>query len=76
MYYYASHHLPSANHLKRSHLGFDDFIRDEAFSNVFHNKLEMIECGILPSKSLIQYPAGIYMFKVNNRTTRTRCEIC
>ena len=21
-------------------------------------------------------PAGIYMFKVNNRNTRTRCEIC
>ena len=21
-------------------------------------------------------PAGIYMFKVNNRHTRTRCEIC
>ena len=23
-----------------------------------------------------QYPAGNYMFKVNNRNTRTRCEIC
>ena len=22
------------------------------------------------------YPAGIYLFKVNNRNTRTRCEIC
>ena len=22
------------------------------------------------------YPAGNYMFKVNNRNTRTRCEIC
>ena len=22
------------------------------------------------------YPIGIYMFKVNNRNTRTRCEIC
>ena len=22
------------------------------------------------------YPAGIYMFKVNNRSTRTRCDIC
>ena len=21
-------------------------------------------------------PVGIYMFKVNNRNTRTRCEIC
>ena len=23
-----------------------------------------------------QFPAGNYMFKVNNRNTRTRCEIC
>ena len=22
------------------------------------------------------YPAGSYMFKVNNRNTRTKCEIC
>ena len=24
----------------------------------------------------ITFPAGNYMFKVNNRHTRTRCEIC
>ena len=23
-----------------------------------------------------EFPAGIYLFKVNNRNTRTRCEIC
>ena len=23
-----------------------------------------------------QFAVGIYMFKVNNRNTRTRCEIC
>ena len=23
-----------------------------------------------------EYPAGIYLLKVNNRSTRTRCEIC
>ena len=23
-----------------------------------------------------RYPAGIYLLKVNNRNTRTRCEIC
>ena len=23
-----------------------------------------------------RYPVGIYLFKVNNRNTRTRCEIC
>ena len=25
---------------------------------------------------IMQYPAGIYLLKVNNRNTRTRCEIC
>ena len=25
---------------------------------------------------LDDYPPGIYLFKVNNRNTRTRCEIC
>ena len=24
----------------------------------------------------VRYPAGIYLFKVNNRNIRTRCEIC
>ena len=27
-------------------------------------------------KKGIYYPANIYLFKVNNRNTRTRCEIC
>ena len=27
-------------------------------------------------KQTLRYPAGIYLFKVNNRNTRTRCEIC
>ena len=27
-------------------------------------------------RNLIGYPAGNYMFKVNNRNTRLRCEIC
>ena len=26
--------------------------------------------------NLILFPAGNYLFKVNNRNTRTRCEIC
>ena len=25
---------------------------------------------------ILQLPAGIYLLKVNNRNTRTRCEIC
>ena len=24
----------------------------------------------------VNYPAGIYMFKVNNRNARTKCKIC
>ena len=28
------------------------------------------------TKSSCTFPAGNYMFKVNNRNTRTRCEIC
>ena len=27
-------------------------------------------------KQTLVIPAGNYMFKVNNRNTRTRCEIC
>ena len=27
-------------------------------------------------KEQVNYPAGNYMFKVNNRSTKTRCEIC
>ena len=29
-----------------------------------------------PRQSFIAFPAGIYLLKVNNRNTRTRCEIC
>ena len=31
---------------------------------------------IVSSIGFIRSPAGNYMFKVNNRNTRTRCEIC
>ena len=30
----------------------------------------------MSSKISDNFPAGNYMFKVNNRNTRTRCEIC
>ena len=43
-------------------------------------------CSLLPKNSFLvfcavgysssSHPAGNYMFKVNNRNTRTRCEIC
>ena len=33
--------------------------------------------NIIHHKTLvITFPAGIYLFKVNNKNTRTRCEIC
>ena len=32
--------------------------------------------GLAHSRHCYRYPAGIYLFKVNNRNTRTRCEIC
>ena len=32
--------------------------------------------GTLLATKLKSYPAGIYLFKVNNRNTRTRYEIC
>ena len=35
-----------------------------------------IENWGLEKPELITIPAGNYMFKVNNRNTRTRCEIC
>ena len=28
------------------------------------------------SRGFLVYPAGNYMFNINNRNTRTRCEIC
>ena len=34
-------------------------------------KFTFLQCG-----NLISIPAGNYMFKVKNRNTRTRCEIC
>ena len=32
--------------------------------------------GSMSKFCLVIYPAGIYLLKVNYRTTRTRCEIC
>ena len=33
-------------------------------------------CNIIPKAINVCNPAGIYLLKVNNRNTRTRCEIC
>ena len=41
--------------------------------NGYESGLHAISCGI-PQGS--DFPAGIYLFKVNKRNTKTRCEIC
>ena len=37
------------------------------------NLLIVIKCYLC---LLLVHPVGIYMFKVNNRNTKARCEIC
>ena len=37
------------------------------------NLLIVIKCYLCV---LLVHPVGIYMFKVNNRNTKARCEIC
>ena len=39
-----------------------------------HNKLKSQIKNVV--RAIIEYPVGIYMFKVNNRGTRSRCEKC
>ena len=46
----------------------------EQFAHARYAKSETIHFVRLFCHS--NYPAGNYMFKVNNRNTRTRCEIC
>ena len=44
----------------------------------FHEERKLykiINITISESTESVYYPAGNYMFKVNNRNTRTRCEI-
>ena len=52
--------------------------------NLQNRQLEVLDsqsanvCSKSTIKTLEQdlYPAGIYLFKMNNETTRTMCEIC
>ena len=42
-----------------------------------HYIFNFLSFDLCDTKFLYQYtPAGIYLLKVNNRNTRTRCEIC
>ena len=56
---------------------------NERTLRLMHNDYENIFNGILEIKNEVtfhiknnQNPAGNCMFKVNNRNTRTKCEIC
>ena len=55
--------LPRAGRLKYLQRNWKKLIGDPAI-------LEIVERHFIP------FPAGNYMFKVNNRNTRTKCEIC
>ena len=46
-------------------------VASEFYSNEFASAVIHRKCN-----SLLPYPAGIYLLKVNNRNTRTRFEIC
>ena len=57
----------------------------KTFCSTTRNCVEYLSLGWTVKASLgvnhttgirITYPAGNYMFKVNNKNTRTRCEIC
>ena len=54
------------------------FLKDmkKVFQNHFILKLNYNSLTLNRNASGQTAPVGIYMFKVNNRNTRTRCEIC
>ena len=64
--------LPLLNTLSQMFLDLQNFLK--CFS-IMHMK---VDCIIKWSALFIRkkIPAGIFLFKVNNRNTRTRCEIC
>ena len=45
-------------------------------NNVNKNTIVKLDTQKLSLKFILNDPAGNYMFKVNSRNTRTRCEIC
>ena len=51
----------------------------EILRNLFGRFIVLVKVSGNPTNSTKctrSNPAGIYLFKVNNRNTRTRCEIC
>ena len=54
--------MPSINRYFRLHVSF-------LFAQLRWNMMSQRQINV-------KYPAGIYLLKVNNRNTRTRCEIC
>ena len=57
--------------------GADDFVIENFVSNLnFLHLYTRIDQGSVSYITILVYPAGNYLFKVNNRNTRTRFEIC
>ena len=54
----------------------DIFTRKKGRYKEQHGKKDFNYVEVCNSLILAVFPANIYMFKVNNRNTRTRCEIC
>ena len=63
------------NHLTGSYM-LGVFTMEE---NIMYTYVQYVLSKPVSFSSLFEicfYPAGIYLLKVNNRNTRTRCEIC
>ena len=57
--------------------GADDFVIENFVSNLnFLHLYTRIDYESVSYITILVYPAGNYLFKVNNRNTRTRFEIC
>ena len=60
--------------MRPSNSWYYSFFRPNYFETLETTSLKFIVTYVEQTKN--GYPAGNYMFKVNNRNTRTRCEIC
>ena len=59
--------------MRPSNSWYYSFFRPNYFETLETTSLKFIVTYVEQTKN--GYPAGNYMFKVNNRNTRTRCEI-
>ena len=59
-----------------SHEGAALLIPKQAFIYCKQNSNDAKQSNLRLSHIYLKFPASIYLLKVNNRSTRTRCEIC